>query len=70
MCQTAWMARRCIRLQLQEKTSSAIPVDQWVLDALLCRQLAIKVVARLAVKVDESIRKRHNMSREDLVLMT
>jgi hypothetical protein len=48
-----------------------------VLDALgsmvqfrsLCRQAAMKVVARLVEKVDESIRKRHDASREDLGLM-
>jgi hypothetical protein len=35
----------------------------------LNRQVAMKVVARLAEKVDESIRKQHDAYREDLVLM-
>jgi hypothetical protein len=35
----------------------------------LCRQAAIKVVARLVEKVGESIRKQYGASQEDLALM-
>jgi hypothetical protein len=36
----------------------------------LCRQAAMKVVARLVEKIRKSIRKQYDASQEDLALMT